>query len=475
MGFIEFFINILSTPAVLVGLFAMIGLILQAKPAEEILKGTFKTIVGFLVLSAGAGYLTGGTGPLTNFGVLFNATFSVSGSTPNNEAVVAIALGQVASTTAYIMIIGMIANIVLARLSSMKYIFLTGHHTLYMACLLAVVLNVAGLAPWQTVIAGGLVLGLVMVLAPALAAPVMKKITGGEEVVLGHFGTFGYWVSAQVGKFFAGKDPQNKPKSTEEINFPQRLAFLRDTTVAIAITMVFFFLVISVIGAVKGVFSEGGDLYGLLAGEGGLRASWIVWAIVQGLSFAAGVFVILAGIRLIIGEIVPAFRGIGEKLVPQAKPALDCPITFPYAPNAVLIGFLSSFVGGIIGLGIIFAINGGAGGQVLAVILPGVIPHFFCGATAGVFGNATGGTKGCVFGAFIQGIVITFLPAFLYLVLGQIVGQGTTFGDADFAIVGLVLGGISLKVKTWGLFIICIILYLLPIILSPLFNKGKKA
>jgi PTS system ascorbate-specific IIC component len=472
MGFIEFFINILSTPAVLVGLFAMIGLILQAKPVEEIIKGTFKTIVGFLVLSAGAGYLTGGGGPLTNFGMLFNATFSVTGSTPNNEAVVAIALGRVASTTAYIMIVGMIANIVLARLSKMKYIFLTGHHTLYMACLLAVVLNVAGLSQWQTVIAGGLVLGLVMVLAPALAAPTMKTITGGEEVVLGHFGTFGYWISAQVGKLVKGKG--DKPKSTEEINFPQRLAFLRDTTVAIAITMVFFFLVISIVGAVKGVFSEGGELYSVLAGEGGLRASWIVWAIVQGLAFAAGVFVILAGIRLIIGEIVPAFRGIGEKLVPQAKPALDCPITFPYAPNAVLIGFLSSFVGGIVGLGLIFAINGGIPGAALAIILPGVIPHFFCGATAGVFGNATGGTKGCVFGAFIQGIVITFLPAFLYLVLGQIVGQGTTFGDADFAIVGLVLGGISLKVKTWGLFIICIVLYLLPIILAPL-AKSKKA
>jgi PTS system ascorbate-specific IIC component len=470
MGFIEFFINILSTPSVLVGLFAMIGLILQAKPVEEVIKGTFKTIVGFLVLSAGAGYLVGG--PLSNFGILFNATFNVTGSTPNNEAVVAIALGQVASTTAYIMVVGMIANIVLARLSRMKYIFLTGHHTLYMACLLAVVLNVAGLSQWQTVVGGGLVLGLVMVLAPALAASTMKKITGGEDVVLGHFGTFGYWISAQVGKVFAGRN--GKPKSTEEINFPQRMAFLRDTTVAIAITMVFFFLVISAIGASRGIFSEGGALNALLAGEGGLRASWIVWAIVQGLAFAAGVFVILAGIRLIIGEIVPAFKGVGEKLVPQAKPALDCPITFTYAPNAVLIGFLSSFVGGVVGLGLIFLINNGAGSQLLAIILPGVIPHFFCGATAGVFGNATGGTKGCVFGAFIQGILITFLPAFLYLVLGQIVGQGTTFGDADFAVVGLVLGGLSLKIKAWGLFAVCVILYLLPIILAPL-AKGKKA
>ena len=60
----------------------------------------------------------------------------------------------------------------------------------------------------------------------------------------------------------------------------------------------------------------------------------------KGLSFAGGVYIILSGVRLIIGEIVPAFRGIAEKIVPNAKPAIDCPVVFPYAPNAVLMGFL---------------------------------------------------------------------------------------------------------------------------------------
>ncbi|GMO43586.1 MAG: PTS ascorbate transporter subunit IIC [Treponemataceae bacterium] len=466
MGFLEFFVNILSTPAVLVGVFAMLGLILQGKPVEEIIKGTFKTIVGFMVLSAGAGYLVGGA--LNNFGVVFNAAFGVSGSTPSNEAVVAIALKDVASTTAYIMVVGMIANLILARLSKMKYIFLTGHHTLYMGCLLAVVLNFAGLSQWQTVIGGGLVLGLMMVLMPALAESTMKKVTDGADISLGHFGTFGYWISAQVGKIAKGKT------KTEDISFPQRLTFLRDTVVAISITMVFFFLVISIVAAFKGEFSPDGALYGLLTGEGGLHSSWIVWAIVQGLSFAAGVSVILTGIRLILGEIVPAFKGIAEKLVPSAKPALDCPIVFPYAPNAVLIGFLASFVGGIVGLAVIIGVNAGMStGFALAIILPGVIPHFFCGATAGVFGNAEGGLRGCVLGSFIHGLVITFLPALLYLVLGQIVGQGTTFGDADFSLVGLSLGTLSLFVKSWGLFIICVVLYLIPIIVSPLAKSRK--
>lgn len=162
---------------------------------------------------------------------------------------------------------------------------------------------------------------------------------------------------------------------------------------------------------------------------------FLVYSFMQAITFAAGVYVILAGVRMVIAEIVPAFKGIAEKLVKGAKPALDCPTVFPFAPNAVIIGFLSSFLAGIVSIFLLPVFG-------LSVIVPGLVPHFFTGAAAGVYGNATGGVRGAVLGAFANGILISFLPALLLPVLGSLGFEGTTYGDSDFGIIGILLGWI---------------------------------
>ena len=168
--------------------------------------------------------------------------------------------------------------------------------------------------------------------------------------------------------------------------------------------------------------------------------NYLVFALIQGVTFAAGVSVVLSGVRMILGEIIPAFKGISEKIVPNAIPALDCPVVFPYAPNAVLIGFITSFIGGLVGLAILGAVGG-------VLIIPGVVPHFFVGATAGVFGNATGGRRGCIIGSFINGLLLAFLPIILLPILGDLGFQNTTFSDADFVAVGGIIGFITSLIK----------------------------
>lgn len=411
---LDFLVDVLSTPAILVGLVALIGLLLQKKSASETVTGTIKTIMGFLVLSGGAAIVTGS---LTPFGTMFEHGFGIQGIVPNNEAIVGVALKDLGTQTALIMAFGMLVNILIARFTKLKYIFLTGHHTLYMACMIAAIFVAGGITGTPLVIMGALLLGLIMAVMPALAQPTMRKITGVDDVAFGHFGTVGYILSAWVGKL-VGKGS----KSTEEIDFPQSLTFLRDTSVAISLTMAILYMIVAFAAGQTFIEAE------LSGGQ-----HFVVFALIQAITFAGGVYVILAGVRLILAEIVPAFRGIAMKLVPNAKPALDCPVVFPYAPNAVLIGFLSSFAGGVVGLFILIALGAPA-------ILPGVVPHFFCGATAGVFGNATGGRRGAIIGAFAQGLLITFLPALLMPVLGGLGFAGSTFSDADFGVWGILIG-----------------------------------
>ncbi|TNH44013.1 PTS ascorbate transporter subunit IIC [Photorhabdus luminescens] len=413
MEFFHFLMSVLSEPAILVGLIALIGLIVQKKPVTECIKGTIKTIMGFLILGAGAGLVVSSLG---GFAEIFQHAFGIQGVVPNNEAIVSIAQKSFGKEMAMIMLFAMVINILIARFTPWKFIFLTGHHTLFMSMMVAVILATAGIKGTMLVAIGSVVVGVAMVFFPAIAHPYMKKITGSDDVAIGHFSTLSYVLSG-----FIGSKLGNKAHSTEEMNVPKSLLFLRDTPVAISFTMAIIFMI-------SCLFAGGDFVREVSGGKNGF-----MFSLMQSITFAAGVYIILQGVRMVISEIVPAFKGISDKLVPNAKPALDCPVVFPYAPNAVLVGFLSSFVAGVIGMFILYALG-------MTVIIPGVVPHFFVGAAAGVFGNAAGGRRGAILGAFAQGFLITFLPVFLLPVLGDIGIANTTFSDADFGALGILLG-----------------------------------
>ncbi len=183
----------------------------------------------------------------------------------------------------------------------------------------------------------------------------------------------------------------DREKSTEDVEIPRSLSFFRDNLVSTVVAMLIVYLIFAVIAGPAFVagLSEGANPF--------------VYAVVQALTFAAGVWVILVGVRMILGEIVLAFEGISQKIIPNAVPALDIPIVFPYAPTAVPIGFIASATAGVVALPILGPLG-------LALIIPGMVPHFFVGGGAGVFGNATGGRRGAVLGAFANGLIITFPP-----------------------------------------------------------------
>ena len=120
---------------------------------------------------------------------MFDHAFQVQGVIPNNEAIVAAAQTNFGTATALIMVFGMTMNLLFARFTPLKYIFLTGHHTLFMACLIAASLSVGGMNGTPLIIVGSIILGLCMVMFPAILQPTVRQITGSDDFAVGHFGS----------------------------------------------------------------------------------------------------------------------------------------------------------------------------------------------------------------------------------------------------------------------------------------------
>lgn len=404
--------DLLGTSSILVGFIAMFGLILQKKSWDKVAIGTIKTIVGFVIFSAGSSLATSS---LNSFQTLFTKAFNLDGVLPLAEAVTALAQNKFGSIVALIMVAGFIANLIVARFTPLKYIFLTGQHNLYLAALLTVIFKANGMSDGLTIFLGAVILGVSAALFPAIAQKGMRKITGEDELAMGHYVTIAYAISS-----FIGSKVGNPEDSTEKLKLPSWLMIFKDYIVSVTLSVAVFYYISAFMAGKENVEALSGGV------------SWILFPFLQSLSFAASLFIIITGVRMVLGEIVSAFVGISEKLIPNAKPALDCPVVFQYAPTATVLGFLSAYIGGLICIPIFVLLK-------TPVIIPVAVPYFFIGATAGVFGNASGGWKGAIVGGFITGILIAVGPALIYPIMSSIGLTGTSFPETDFVSVGLIL------------------------------------
>lgn len=412
-----FIVSLFSNPALLLGLVAFVGLVAQRKSSTEVMTGTFKTIIGFLVFGLGA---TAMSGALQNFNKLFQVGFNITGVVASPEAATALAQKEYGFVVSSVLILGFVMNLVFARFTKLKNIFFTGGHSLFFACVLALILKSYGYDDTVTIIAGGTILGFAAAALPQLCQPFMRKITGSDAQAIGHFNMIGYALSGYIGKLFA-KDVE---KSTEQIKFPKWLSFFRDFLMGMAVIMLVLFY-ISAIAAGQEVTSK-------LSGS----THWLVYPAIQAFTFTAGMSVLMTGVRMFLAEITAAFVSISEKFIPNSRPALDVPTVFPFAPTAVIVGFLSAYTAGLVATFIMAAL------KFPIVIIPAAHIAFFSGGTAAVFGNSTGGWKGAVVGSFVVGLLLAFLPVALYPIYANMGVAGSTFPNVDYNVFGLILNSI---------------------------------
>ena len=364
--------------ALIMGLIAMIGLLLQKKHATDVISGTMKTVIGFMVFNIGSSAMSGVVQTFTD---LFNVAFGIEGVTTQVEVATGLALNTYGTEVALVMLLGFVVNLIVAKFTRFKAIFLTGQHFLYFACVIALIFIANGLPMPLTVIAGGILLGFCGAALPSFCQPFMNKITGADNLAMGHFNCIGYAFSVAV-------------------------------------------IACVVNGHMDIVLEKAGN------------DIWFIYPFLQGLQFAAGMSVLIYGVRQFIAEITAAFVAISEKYIPNSKPAVDCPAIFPFAPTAVLIGFVGAFVGGLAAMAIMIACNSSV------IMIPAAGICFFSGGTCGIFGNAYGGWKGALVGSFIVGMALTGLPLILYPAFAGLGISGASFPNVDYNIIGAFLNWI---------------------------------
>ncbi|HHU60367.1 MAG: PTS ascorbate transporter subunit IIC [Bacillota bacterium] len=406
---LDFFITqIFQTPAFFMGLVVWIGCIFLKKDAKATLVSVIKAIVGMLILGIGAGQLKIASETIIQ---IFTMRLGLTGvSTDMWTAVYAyieelnvINMGNVAM----VMIVAWVVNLLLARFTPIKTIFLTGHVAYCDSAFITFFLyKVCGFTGGTLFISAVLSCAIYWWLFPSILRRFLVPMLGDTPLTLGHNLCISGLITTQLARLFGKKE-----ESAETLELSGWLSIFKDSVVAYSIIMSLIYIIIILIA--------GPEIVGTKAGG----TNYIVYGLNQGLTMAVGVYVLLSGVRMFLNELIPAFKGFSDKLVPGAIAAVDSPVFWSYAPNAALLGFLCTVIGQFVGVGLLVLF----GSPVIAI--PSVIPLFFGGCTLGVFANAWGGWKGVIGATFIMGIVTICGSA----ALAYVVGTNYVPGHSDWS------------------------------------------
>jgi len=162
MSFFDVVVKIFQTITgrweLVLGIIALLGLLFQKASGFRVFQGVVKTIVGVLILQIGSSTLLGAFRPAMS---ILQEAFNITGVVmdPYGGWMAALDnLGELAATAAQIMVLGFLVNILLARISPLKFVYLTGHTMLAFTSFVAWILHYFfGLTRWQLIVFGAII------------------------------------------------------------------------------------------------------------------------------------------------------------------------------------------------------------------------------------------------------------------------------------------------------------------------------
>ncbi len=400
------FVNIMAEPAIFIGLLVLIGYMLMRKPWYDCFSGFIKAAVGFFILQVGSGGLVSSFRPiLTGLNERFGLHAAVIDPYFGFNAVNS-AFAKAGWTTSLIMmalLVAFIWNIILVALrdyTKIRTLFITGHIMLQQATtgLWIIFIGVPILQnnAWGVVICGILV-GTYWAVFSNLTVEATQELTDNSGFAVGHQQMFGVWLTYKLSPVIG-----NREKSVENLKLPGFLQIFNDNVVATSTLMlVFFGAILCILGpeylAAKKFYAAG-------SGEWFLK-----YVLKTTLQFAVYLYILAAGVRMFVSEMTESFKGISDRLLKGALPAIDCAATYGFdkaGGNSILFGFLFGAIGQFVAVMLLIAFKSPV------LIIPGFVPVFFDNATIGVFANRRGGFRALVILCFCSGLIQVFGGAF---------------------------------------------------------------
>ena len=451
--------NILQQPAFMIGLIVAIGYILLKKPWYDVLAGVIKAIVGYLILTVGSSGLVSNFRPvLVGLKDRFNMDAMVIDPYFGQNAVTAgveEVFGKGFGDAMILLLIAFIVNILLVRFSrytKLRALFTTGHvqvqqaataYWLIMFALPGLLTNNLALLVVMAVILGAYwAVGSNLIIGPC------QELTDGAGFTLAHQQMFGIAFNTWLAEKLFGKKKNGKEvKKIDDIELPGFMSIFNENMVCTSILMLIFF------GAILCILGRD-----YLTAQGFLKegSSMVFYVIQTCFYFSVYLAILQLGVRTFVTELTASFQGIADRLLPGSVPGVDCAVAFGFgSANAVPLGFLAGFVGQILAIGVLIALNS-------PVLFICVFVHvFFDNETIAIYANEKGGIKAALTLPFFSGICQVFGSALIAGWVGMAV-YGGYLGMWDWAVVWPVMTGVMKFLSYAGVAIVAVVLLMIP-------------
>lgn len=409
--------NVFSQTAIFLGIVVIIGMLFQRKKIGEILQGFVTTVLGYLIFNTGAGAIGGMAMVMGN---LLRPTLGVeAGVTPfSSQTFIAMgyAVEYIAPRITICFILTWFVHLLLVKfIKKLKVVYLTMHNIMSFVATFYIffysIMGYRGLT--LDLLTGGITLAYIT-LTPMLVYKDCMEITNGG-FALGHFNQLGAWITSKISPLFGDPEKEN----AENIQLPGWLRSISDgglsVAVSIPIAFIFVWLVVVIVRNPEAL-----DILHTSAGS----TNTLLYMIMTALQLAASIYILLYGLRMFLGALLPSFQGISEKFLPDAVPGIDTVAFYSIAPNSVVITMLAYMVGAVVTTVISIMIMSPV------VVIFQMASAFSESSAIGAIANHKGGWKACVASGFLEGVLATAFAGFFAAGLG-ILADGIAQANFD--------------------------------------------